>query len=108
MKPKINFSKTVQMNIEPQTMVGETLENFIDRMTSTNQPIDATSPIIYTERKDGILPQYDIRTDRWEIAQETMSKAAASDRAKREERIKAAQSSHEPLKGGASTDEVIK
>ncbi|QRV61799.1 hypothetical protein [Microvirus sp.] len=91
MKPKINFSKTVKMNIEPKRMAGESLERFIGRMTSTNQPIEATSPIIYTERKDGVLPQYDIRTDRWEIAQATMSAAAKSDRAKREERIKAAE-----------------
>lgn len=88
MKPIINFTKQIKMNIEAETMAGETLEQFIARATSTNQPIEATAPIIYTERKDGVEPQYDIRTDRFEIAQATMDKAVKSDRAKREERIK--------------------
>ena len=34
--------------------------------------LEKGAPIIYTERKDGVLPAYDIRTDRWEIAQKAM------------------------------------
>ena len=41
------------------------------------------APIIYTERKDGVLPAYDIRTDRWEIAQEAMAKNLKAIDAKR-------------------------
>ena len=26
------------------------------------------APIIYTERKDGVIPAYNIRTDKWDIA----------------------------------------
>lgn len=29
-------------------------------------------PIIYTNREDDVLPAYNIRTDRWEIAQQAM------------------------------------
>ena len=31
-----------------------------------------TWAITYTEKKDGVRPEYDIRTDRFEIARETM------------------------------------
>ena len=31
-----------------------------------------TWAIVYTEKKDGIKPEYDIRTDRFEIAREAM------------------------------------
>lgn len=35
---------------------------------------DGVFPTIYTEKKDGVLPEYDIRTDRFEIAVEAMDK----------------------------------
>lgn len=33
-----------------------------------------TWAIAYTEKKDGVKPEYDIRTDRFEIAREAMEK----------------------------------
>lgn len=53
---------------------GESIEKKIDRMTQTQEPIGETSPIVYTNKTDGIVPAYDIRTDKWEIAQDAMSK----------------------------------
>ena len=47
-----------------------------------NEPITDGAPIIYTEKKDGVLPQYDIRTDKWDIAQTAMDLANASKVAK--------------------------
>lgn len=46
---------------------------------------DGVFPIIYTEKKDGVLPEYDIRTDRFEVAIDAMdkiNKSAASQVAK--------------------------
>lgn len=46
---------------------------------------DGVFPTIYTEKKDGVLPEYDIRTDRFEVAIEAMDKinqSAASQVAK--------------------------
>lgn len=46
---------------------------------------DGVFPTIYTEKKDGVRPEYDIRTDRFEIAIEAMDKinqSAASQIAK--------------------------
>lgn len=53
-----------------------------------NEPIKDGAPIIHTERKDGVLPEHDIRTDRFEIAVEAMDKVAKSIVAKREGRDK--------------------
>jgi hypothetical protein len=53
---------------------GESIEKKIDRMTQTQEPIGETAPIVYTNKTDGIVAAYDIRTDKWEIAQDAMSK----------------------------------
>lgn len=64
------------------------IEREIEQAESTNQPIQGAAPVIFTARKDGVIPDYDIRTDRWEKGQEAMDKIAASYRAKRAEYIK--------------------
>ena len=61
---------------------GETIENKVAKLLENNEPITDGAPIIYTEKKDGVLPQYDIRTDKWEIAQSAMDLANASKIAK--------------------------
>lgn len=76
--PKSQFSDTENL------FEGESIEREIERLTTEKTPIENISPQIYTEAKDGILPEYDIRTDRWEIAMEAMDSVAASYRAKRE------------------------
>ena len=43
-------------------------------MTENNEPIGETAPLIYTPRKDGVIAAYDIRTDKWDIALDAMSK----------------------------------
>lgn len=39
-----------------------------------NNMEDGVFPTIYTEKKDGVQPEFDIRTDRFEIAIEAMDK----------------------------------
>lgn len=51
---------------------GESIEIKVKRITENNEAIKDGAPIIYTNREDGVLPAYNIRTDRWEIAQEAM------------------------------------
>ena len=64
------------------------LEKKIEKIMNSKEPIDETAPIIYTERKKGVQPEYNIRTDRFEIALEAMDKVSKSYQAKREERMK--------------------
>lgn len=61
---------------------GESIEQKIARIIESGEPIDAAAPIIYTDRKDGVLPEYDIRTDRWEIAQDAVNRINAMNIAK--------------------------
>lgn len=64
------FPKPPKTNYEFQE--GETIEEKVKRITENNEPITDGAPIIYTNRDDGVLPAYNIRTDRWEIAQAAM------------------------------------
>ena len=68
-KPKL-YSRPPKTNYEFQD--GESIEEKVRRITENNEPITDGAPIIYTNREDGVLPAYNIRTDRWEIAQQAM------------------------------------
>ena len=68
-KPQL-YSRPPKTNYEFQD--GESMENKVRRVTENNEPITDGAPIIYTNREDGVLPAYNIRTDRWEIAQQAM------------------------------------
>ena len=68
-KPRF-FPKPPKTDYEFQD--GESIEQKVSRITENNEPITDGAPIIYTNRDDGVLPAYNIRTDRWEIAQQAM------------------------------------
>ena len=65
-----------------ESFEGETIEKRVAKLIENNEPITDGAPIIYTEKKDGVLPQYDVRTDKWDIAQSAMDLANASKIAK--------------------------
>lgn len=69
-KPRYNRS---QIKCET-TLEGETIEEKVDRLMRNKEPIDDGSPVIYTDRKEGVNPAYNIRTDRFEIATDIMDK----------------------------------
>ena len=70
-KPKF-FPKPPKTNYEFQD--GESIEAKVKRITENNEPITDGAPIIYTNRDDGVLPAYNIRTDRWEVAMDAYDK----------------------------------
>jgi len=64
-----------QQNADGQTLEffkGETIEQKVNRIVNNKEPIKDQAPLNYTERKDGINPDYDVRADKWERALETM------------------------------------
>lgn len=63
---------------------GEMLEKKICRMKNNKEPFTAEVALIHTERNDGVKPEHDIRTDRFEIAIDATSYIEKSHRAKRE------------------------
>ena len=52
---------------------GESIEEKVRRVVETKEPIEDGAPLIYTPKEDGVVAAYNIRTDRWEIAQDAMS-----------------------------------
>ena len=66
-----------------QSKEGEMIEEKVNRIVNNKEPIKDGAPLIYTERKEGINPAYDVRTDRWDIAAEAMDKTAKNRVARR-------------------------
>ena len=52
-----------------ESFEGESIEKKVSKLIENKEPITDGAPIIFTEKKDRVLPQYDIRTDKWDIAQ---------------------------------------
>ena len=50
------------------------IEEKVRKIMNSKEPITDGAPLIYTERKEGVKPSYNIRTDRWEHAVEAMDK----------------------------------
>lgn len=76
MKPRIRMFTHIRPDME--FIEGETIENKVRRIVESKEPISDSAPMIYTNRKDGVIAAYNIRTDRWEIAQNAMDKVNAA------------------------------
>lgn len=62
--------------------------------------IEAKSPLIYTPRAEGVNPEYNIKTSKWDVALDAMDKQAAYIRGKREEAaVKAIEEANPPKTG---------
>ena len=58
---------------------GENILTKVRRILDENEPIEDGAPIIFQERIDGVKPEFNIRTDRWEVAIEAMDKVSADE-----------------------------
>ena len=63
--------KTVRIkdkhNMQPvECYEAESIEEKVRRVVNQNEPIEDGAPIIFQERGDGVKPEFNIRTDRWE------------------------------------------
>lgn len=47
---------------------GEHMHVKLERIKSNNEPVDEGVPMIFTERSQGVLPNTDITTDRFDLA----------------------------------------
>ena len=81
---------------------GETIEQKLERVMQQNEPIKDGAPLVFTERKDGVLPEYNIRTDRFEVAIDAMTAVQKSTMAKREAAIKAKENTENKSTGDPS------
>lgn len=81
MKQRVKYARTSINAYEVE--VGQTIETRIERMKTNKEPITDGAPLIYTDRKDGVQAGYNIRTDRFEVANEFTQKEQKSKAAKR-------------------------
>jgi len=86
-KTKYSIKNETNFNITDVFYEGECIENKVNRILINKEPITDGAPLIYTKRQDGVLPGYDIRTDRFEVAIEAMDKVSKSKLSKRMEYI---------------------
>lgn len=75
MKTQAEFQTSI---CQDNTYQAEPLIHKLRRMTETNEPIKPETTIIYTEKASGVMPAYDIRTDKFDIAMEAQDKYQAS------------------------------
>ena len=62
---------------------GITIETKVMRITQDRTPITDTAPMIYTDRSAGVLPELDIRFDKWDAAVDGMDVVHKANLAKR-------------------------
>lgn len=55
-----------------KTYEGENIESKIRRITENGEPIKDGAPMVYTEKKDRVKPEYNIRTDKWDLVLDKM------------------------------------
>lgn len=97
MYKKTHIDKTaIRIN---NSLEGETIEAKVRRIMNNNEPISDGAPILYTERNEGVKPEYDIRTDRFEVAIDAMDSLHSEHIAKRMER-------HKPLTEPPAADSI--
>lgn len=72
-----NIKPTYGIITNRELIIGETIERKVARMVDNQEPIKDAVPPIYQERKEGVLPAYDIRTDRFMVAIEAMGKVSS-------------------------------
>jgi len=82
---------------------GETIERKMERMMQQGADMDDVSELMFTERKDGVIPETDIRHDRWETAIEATEAGAKKHLEERNKR----HAPKEDMKGEGKTDEVV-
>lgn len=82
-----NALKTTNLSTNNSTE-GSTIENKIERIINNKEAITDGAPIIFTEKKEGVMKAYNIRTDRFEVAIDGIDKIQKSYQARREEKAK--------------------
>jgi hypothetical protein len=82
-------SKPNKTNIEvDNSREGVSIEKEIVILLNNGGTKSGEAPLIYTEKKEGTLPAYNIRSDRFEIALDAVDKMNKSYTARRQDNLK--------------------
>lgn len=85
-----------------ESYIGDSIECKVRKILEAKEPIKDGAPLIYTERKEGVLPGYNIRTDRFEVAVDAMDKVTKSKVAKREAKVVPLDAKKDDVKDGGA------
>jgi hypothetical protein len=80
-----------------EKLEGEPIEHKIERIVSNKEPIKDGAPEIFTERSEGVISAYNIRTDRWEVACDGMDLVSKSIQARRDNKAKVSEKKEEKI-----------
>lgn len=61
---------------EEEDTIGEELITKIRRILDESEPLTDGAPLIYTPKERGVIAEYNIRTDKWEIAMGAMDRVS--------------------------------
>ena len=101
-KPRIIANSYTQFRVE--SYEGQSIEDRCKKLVETGEPIKDTSPLIYTPKEKGVMPQYDVRADKWEIAQNAMDRVNRERIAKGQQPPSGETNKEDTAQGGASND----
>lgn len=87
-----------------ESVEGETIETKVERIMTNNEAIEDGAPVIYTERADGVLPEHDIRTDRFDLALDATGAIERSNTIKRMKGIAEREGKIYDIKTGKNID----
>lgn len=71
------------IEIEDNIYTGESIEQMLRRVKDGETIEMGTKPLLYSERKYGVIPESDIRQDRMDLARDAMDYASRMDEARR-------------------------
>lgn len=71
---KIRINSFPKRNNEDKE--GEEIITKIRRILDENEPLTDGAPLIYTPKEKGVIAEYNIRTDKWEIAMGAMDRVS--------------------------------
>lgn len=85
---------------------GENILTKVRRILDENEPLTDGAPLIYTPKEDGVKPEYDIRTDKWQIAINAMDRVNAYKLSDYTKNGRNPEKKEEAKEGKASADKV--
>lgn len=86
--------------------VGENILTKVRRILDENEPLTDGAPLIFTPKEDGVKPEYDIRTDKWQIAINAMDRVNAYKLSDYTKNGRNPEMKEEPEEGETTTDKA--
>ena len=101
-KPRIIIGSFTQFGVE--SYEGRSIEDRCKLLVETGEPIRDTSTLIFTPKEKGVMPQYDVRADKWDIAQNAMDRVNKERIAKGQQPPSEEVNKKDTAQGGAPKD----